>query len=42
MSDIYINTKSDVTHYDGKKVDVEILGVPIVFSDYVTQDLVME
>jgi hypothetical protein len=39
---IYINAKSEVTHYVGKKVLKKILGIPLVFSDYTTHDLTLD
>lgn len=39
---IYIDAKSDVTHYIGIKVQTKILGIPITFGDETTRELKLE
>ena len=39
---INIKTQSEIVNYQGEKVDVRIFGLPIVFSDYVKDEINME
>ena len=41
VKNAYINTKSDITNFIGKKVEFQIFGIPIAFSNYVTKELTM-
>ena len=42
VPNIYINTKSDVTYYVGKMIKLKIFGIPVVFADYMTNDLTLQ